>query len=156
MATQTQTHTHAAETSNRPGLSPEVFGLAKWASIDATVYGLPDVLDDNLSKAVKDEMSAMRYTLPCKQCRDGYTKYYESNEKNLGNIVKTKASVANYYKTLRNAISERIHKPVRTSSDLARLQSIRDQRTMLILLCCLLAGGLLTVLLVVILRARKQ
>lgn len=153
MATQTQTHTHAAETSNRPGLSPEVFGLAKWASIDATVYGLPDVLDDTLFSAVKDEMSAMRYTLPCKQCRDNYAGYYDKNEKS---VIKTKASVANYYKTLRNAISEGIHKPVRTSSDLARLQSIRDQRTMLILLCCLLAGGLLTVLLVVILRARKQ
>ena len=137
----------------RPGIPPSVFGMVEWASIDAKVAGLPDKLDPDTFKAVKDHMSSMRKLLPCEDCRDHYSEYYD---KNAANVTADKKSVSTYWKTLRRDIAVRLGKPVPTESDLQRIIDMKHQRLMLIIISISMAICILASLGIVIHRHMKN
>ena len=138
--------------TERHGLSTSVFGQVEWASIDAELYGLPEKLDNDTYKAVQDRMSAMRYLLPCDDCREHYSEYYDKNAASVG---PTKTEVTKYWRSLRRQIANRIGRPVPKRTDLENIVEIKNQRLLLLILSCAMAMCIVSSLVIILHKHSK-
>lgn len=139
--------------TDRPGVSPAVFGMPTWASIDAILEGLPDELDNKTFTAVKNHMSSLVDLLPCQDCRNHYGEYYA--EKASG-VTNKKSDIVAYWRNLRKGIAQRVGKPVRSETDLVRFNKFREQRLLLIAISVILGSSIILMVTSIILTKLKN
>lgn len=105
------------------GCNAEKWGHSRWNSIHAMTIGYSENPSPEEMNAIKQEITGLKYTLPCSICRG----HFEKNYKELpltDDILKSRKKLIEWGINFHNIINKMLGKPIKKMGNMRLLQEL--------------------------------
>ncbi len=97
------------EYDKNAGLITKIWGGCLWVGLHSITFGYPQNPTDDDKKNYKTFFTSLQYTLPCKFCRESYSKFISSGEVELtDDRLKSRETLTRWLYDLHNKVNQKL------------------------------------------------